>query len=366
MVEFAGWIMPLNYPTGVLAEHRHCREKAVLFDVSHMGQILVRQRESARKTAKSPEAPPGKQFEALTPSAIENLLPGHARYVTMTNDKGGIVDDLIVSNTGEQLFVVVNAATRDQDIAHMRTHLEEKGADVSEWRDRALIAIQGPGAAAVLGEHCPKAVALEFMQTTEAQILNVDCRVSRLGYTGEDGFEISVPADQALLLSELFLRHPDCIPAGLGARDSLRLEAGLCLYGQDITPDTSPVEAGLAWTIHKARRALGDFPGASRILRELEAGPERKLTGILPEGRAPARQGTPVVDEEDREIGVVTSGGFGPSVQTPVSMGYLNQKAVASCRKIYVDIRGKRLPARLTALPFVARRYHSKSNRRET
>ena len=243
MVDFAGWDMPVHYPMGIMGEHRHCRTKAALFDVSHMGQVILRGAGAAEG------------MEALCPQDFTTLPVGKARYGFFTNEGGGIMDDLIVSNGGDHLFVVVNAAMRHQDIPHMRTHLA--GVDLSEQHDHALVAVQGPAAEAIVGELCPLARGLKFMETTMADIAGVRCRVSRLGYTGEDGYEISIPQAQATGIARAFLAHEDCAPAGLGARDSLRLEAGLCLYGHDIDPSTTPVEAGLIWAMQKRRRGQG-------------------------------------------------------------------------------------------------------------
>ncbi len=343
MVPFAGYAMPVNYPGGIIAEHKQCREKAALFDVSHMGQVVL-------SGAGGPAA-----LEALVPSAMTTLKPGKARYTVFTNEAGGIMDDLIVSNAGDHLFIVVNASMRDQDIAHMRSNLAE-GA-LSELSDRALLAVQGPAAEGVVSQMAPEAAALSFMETTEARILGADCRISRLGYTGEDGYEISVPEDRAVEITRALLAHEDCAPAGLGARDSLRLEAGLCLYGNDIDAETSPVEAQIQWLIQKRRREEGGFPGAARIQRELAEGPARKLVGIAPEGRAPARQGVEITDQEGRAIGRVTSGGFGPSVGGPVSIGYVAAAEAVPGTKINLVVRGKPLPAEVVALPFVQHNY---------
>jgi len=343
MVDFAGWEMPVQYPMGIMGEHAQCRDKAALFDVSHMGQVELRGAGAA------------KALEALVPSVIDGLKEGKARYTVFTNTEGGIMDDLIVSNAGDHLFVVVNASMRDQDIGHMRANLA--GVEVIELTDRALIAVQGPKAEAVIGPLCPAVRDLAFMETTVAEIAGVACRVSRLGYTGEDGFEISMPADRAVDLARLFLDHEDCAPAGLGARDSLRLEAGLCLYGNDIDPTTSPVEAQIQWLIQKRRREEGGFPGAGRILKELAEGPARKLVGIKPEGRAPARHDTVITDADGAEIGIVTSGGFGPTVGGPVSMGYVAADHAEIGTEVLLVVRGKSNPARVVALPFVKQNY---------
>ena len=343
MVDFAGWEMPVNYPMGIMGEHAQCREKAALFDVSHMGQVILRGEGAAEK------------LEALCPQALTALPEGKARYCFFTNENGGIMDDLIVSNAGDHLFVVVNAALRHQDIPHMAASLDD--VEVTEIFDRALVAVQGPRAEDVVGGLCPAARDLKFMETTVADINGTECRISRLGYTGEDGYEISIPEDQAIEVTRAFLAHDDCEPAGLGARDSLRLEAGLCLYGNDIDNDTSPIEASLIWAIQKRRREEGGFPGAERIQREIADGATRKLVGIKPEGRAPARQGVEIQCLEGNSIGTITSGGFGPTVGGPVAMGYVASDHVTPGEKVNLIIRGKAQPAEIISLPFVQQNY---------
>ncbi|MGB0748153.1 MAG: glycine cleavage system aminomethyltransferase GcvT, partial [Magnetospiraceae bacterium] len=309
MVPFAGWEMPIQYGGGIIAEHTQSRTKAALFDVSHMGQVILS------------GAGVHRAMEALVPSVIDGLPLGKARYTVLTNETGGILDDLIVSNLGEDLFLVVNAAMRNRDIAHLRCHLP--GITLTELTNRALLALQGPEAENILAPLGPAVVDLRFMETLETDLLGETCRISRLGYTGEDGFELSVPDHKAEEIAQALLAHPDCGPAGLGARDTLRLEAGLCLYGHDIDDMTSPVAANLTWVMQKRRRAEGGFPGAGVILRELEEGPRRKLVGLRPQGRAPARQGTTVQNAQGESIGMVTSGGYGPTVGGPVAMGYV-------------------------------------------
>ena len=343
LVDFAGWSMPVQYPAGIMAEHRACREQAALFDVSHMGQVELRGERAAHL------------LEALVPSAIDGLRPGRARYTVFTNEAGGILDDLIVSHAGDHLFLVINAAMRDRDIAHLRTHLA--GIELVERTDRALIALQGPAAAGVVGAHAPAARELTFMETTLAEIGGASCRISRLGYTGEDGFELSVPADRADGLARTLLADERVAPAGLGARDSLRLEAGLCLYGNDIDETTSPIEAQLGWIIQKRRREQGGFPGAARILKELASGPARKLVGLKPAGRAPARREVEITTTGGEPIGMVTSGGFGPTVGGPVSMGYVAAQAAEPGTPVHLMVRGKALAGEVVALPFVPHRY---------
>jgi len=343
MVEFAGWELPIQYPTGLMAEHNQCREKAALFDVSHMGQVELHGENAAEK------------LETLVPSKISTLAQGQARYTFFTNDAGGIMDDLIVSNAGDYLFAVVNASMRHQDIPHMQDNLD--GIDVIEIFDRALIAVQGPAAEAVVKAHCPAAADLKFMQTMVADVLGSECRISRLGYTGEDGYEISMPEDKAIEITRAFLEHEDCAPAGLGARDSLRLESGLCLYGNEIDNTTSPVEASLTWAIQKSRRENGGFPGAERILREISEEPTRKLVGIQPEGRAPARAGVEIHDQNGRQIGSITSGGFGPTIGGPVAMGYVLTEHSEIGSRVELMIRGKAHPATVAKLPFIQQNY---------
>lgn len=341
MVDFAGWMMSVNYGLGVAGEHKQCREKAGLFDVSHMGQVGLHGDDVAAK------------LEALVPSALTALPEGKARYTFFTNNDGGIMDDLIVSNAGDYLFLVVNASMRKQDVAHLKT-LE--GVEVIEV-DRSLIAIQGPSAEAIVSAVAPEAADLKFMETRLLDVMGSECRVSRLGYTGEDGYEISLPNDRAVEITRRFLEHEDLEMAGLGARDSLRLEAGLCLYGNDIDNSTSPVEAQLNWAMQKRRREEGGFPGAERVQRELADGPSRKLVGIKPEGRAPARRGVEVADKDGNVIGQISSGGFGPTYGGPVSMGYIESEFAAPETAVDLIIRGKAMPATIIKLPFVQQNY---------
>ncbi|MES0813045.1 glycine cleavage system aminomethyltransferase GcvT [Roseibium sp. SCPC15] len=343
MVDFAGWEMPVQYPMGIMGEHKQCREKAALFDVSHMGQVILKGENVAEK------------LETICPQAFTALKEGKARYSFFTNENGGIMDDLIVSNAGDHFFVVVNASMRHQDIPHMAKHLD--GVEVTEIFDRALVAVQGPKAEDVVGALCPAARDMKFMETMLGDINGVECRISRLGYTGEDGYEISIPQDKAVEVTRAFLADENCEPAGLGARDSLRLEAGLCLYGNDIDNDTSPIEASLNWAIQKRRREEGGFPGADRVLRDIAEGTSRKLVGIKPEGRAPARQGVEVQSLEGESIGTVTSGGFGPTVGGPVALGYVATAQAEPGTKVNLMVRGKAQPAEIVSLPFVQQNY---------
>jgi aminomethyltransferase len=347
MVPFAGWSMPVQYSAGVLAEHLHCRAdgRAALFDVSHMGQASLHG--SAGTLA----------LEALVPGDIQGLKPGRQRYTVLTNEAGGVIDDLMVSRLApDHLFLVVNASRRDIDLPHIEAHLPA-GVTLQRHDDRALLALQGPGAAAVMARLGPAAAALPFMGFGAAAVGGIDCLVSRSGYTGEDGFEISVPADRVERLARLLLDQPEVRPAGLGARDSLRLEAGLCLYGNDLDELTTPVEAGIAWVIGKRRRADWGFPGDVAIRDQLQHGCARTLVGIRPEGRAPARAGTNIVADDNTAAGTVTSGGFAPSLNAPVAMGYVRRDLTAEGTGLRLQVRGRSLPARVVPMPFVPHRY---------
>jgi len=345
MVPFAGYAMPVQYPAGVLAEHTHTRSRASLFDVSHMGQVTISGAEPARA------------LEGLVCGAMVGLKPGRQRYTLLTSNSGGILDDLMVANAGEALFLVVNAARKAEDIAHLRAGLPDGVVTVLD--DRALLALQGPEAAAVLSRRLPEAAAMRFMDARSFTLPDgVPCFVTRSGYTGEDGFEISLPAEAAEGFARWLLEQPEVAPAGLGARDSLRLEAGLCLYGSDIDTTTTPVEADLAWTIGKARREAGDFPGASVILAQLRDGPSRKRVGIRPEGRAPARAHTPIHAVNGTPAGEITSGGYGPTVGGPVAMGYVPTALAEPGTEVTLMVRGKPLPARVEALPFTPPRQY--------
>ena len=354
MVPFAGYEMPVQYPMGVLKEHLHTRAQAGLFDVSHMGQVILRPKSGDAADA-------ARAFEALMPVDVLGLAEGRQRYGLFTNEAGGILDDLMFANRGDHLFVVVNAGCRDQDIAHMRAHLSD-ACVVEEITDRALVALQGPAAEPALARLVPGAAEMTFMQVAILDWQGVDLWISRSGYTGEDGYEISVPDAQARAFCEALLAMEEVAPIGLGARDSLRLEAGMCLYGHDIDTTTSPVEGNLGWAIQKARRAGGSreggFPGAARILRELAEGPARRRVGLKPEGRAPMREGTQVfaAAESGAPIGAITSGGFGPSIEGPMAMAYL-PATLAEGATVYGDVRGKRLPATIVPMPFLPNRF---------
>ena len=345
MVPFAGYAMPVHYPAGVLSEHLHCRQNAALFDVSHMGQASLHGPGAAAA------------LERLVPGDIQGLAPGRQKYTLLTLDSGGIMDDLMVANLGgDRLFLVVNASRKHIDLPHIASHLAA-GLRLEAHDDRALLALQGPAAATVLAALAPDVAALPFMGVACTTIRGIDCLVSRSGYTGEDGFEISVPADRAEALARLLLAQPGVMPAGLGARDSLRLEAGLCLYGNDIDETTTPAEAMLGWTIPKRRRAEANFIGAGPILAAFAAGPTRKRVGILPDGRAPARPGTEVLDTDGVVVGKITSGVFGPSLNAPCAMGYVPAGLATPGTALALLVRGKNLPARVAATPFVPHRY---------
>ena len=346
MVPFAGWEMPVQYEPGVMAEHLHTRASASLFDVSHMGQVLLRPRNGMDHLALA--------LEALVPAEVQGLAQGRQRYALFTDDSGGIRDDLMIVNQGDRLFVVVNASMREADLAHLHDGLGH--AEVEEVADRALLALQGPAAEAALAGLLPEVAAMRFMDTRMIRWQGAELWVSRSGYTGEDGYEISVPATVAEALAMALLAQPGVLPAGLGARDSLRPEAGLCLYGHDIDRTTSPVEAGLAWSIGKARRTggarAGGFPGADRILRQIELGVRRKRVGLRPDGRQPMREGTEIMGPEGH-VGRVTSGGFGPSVRAPIAMAYVDAALATPGTTLAGEVRGRSLPATVVPLPFV-------------
>jgi aminomethyltransferase len=345
MVPFAGYDMPVQYPLGIMKEHLHTRACVGLFDVSHMGQV--------RLTGDNPAA----ALETLVPGEIQALPQGRMRYSLFTNEQGGILDDLMITNMGDHLFLVVNAGCKAADVEHLRTRLAGK-AKVEYLGDRALLALQGPMAAEVLSRFVPAAETMKFMSVLEANFRGVPVLITRSGYTGEDGYEISVPNVCADITARLLLAEEEVEAIGLGARDSLRLEAGLCLYGHDIDTTTTPVEANLNWVIGKRRRAEGGFPGADIILDQLANGTARKRVGIRPDGRAPAREHTPVTDESGAALGEVTSGGFGPSVNGPVAMGYVATAAAVPGTPVNLVVRGKPIPAKIAEMPFVPQRYY--------
>ncbi|QRM33077.1 glycine cleavage system aminomethyltransferase GcvT [Microvirga sp. VF16] len=354
MVPFAGYDMPVQYPAGILTEHNWTREHAGLFDVSHMGQAFLIAEDKSHETV-------AKALEALIPADVLNLKPNQQRYSQLLADDGGILDDLMVTRVGAAghegwLYLVVNASMKEQDYAHIQARLP-KGIALRRKDDLGLMALQGPSAAAVLAKLAPETADLPFMMSADVQIEGIWCHVSRSGYTGEDGFEISCHGEDAAKLWTKFLADPEVKAIGLGARDSLRLEAGLCLYGHDIDTTTSPIEAGLIWSIQKRRREEGGFPGAERVQREIRDGAARVRVGIKPEGRAPAREGTIITTPDRREVGIVTSGGFGPTVNGPVAMGYVAKDVSAIGTDLHLVVRGKPLPAKVAAMPFAPHRY---------
>jgi aminomethyltransferase len=344
MTSFAGYDMPVQFSAGILAEHLHTRRQASLFDVSHMGQLALRG--------------PGRvaALEALAPADIQGLKPGAMRYAVLTAENGGILDDLIVTNVGDYLFLVVNASRKQDDIAHLEANL---GMDCTlhELADRALLALQGPMAARVLARFVPGVAEMDFMTALPFEVDGVRLAVTRSGYTGEDGFEISIPSGDAEHFARRLLAEDEVAPAGLGARDSLRLEAGLCLYGHDMDETTTPVEAGLAWTISRRRRDEGGFPGAELIRAQFAHGVARRRVGILPDGRAPAREHTIVNDLGGNAIGEITSGGYGPSIGGPVAMGYIDAGYSDVDTPVQLIVRDTPRPARVCKLPFIAHNY---------
>lgn len=351
MVPFAGYDMPVQYPLGVLGEHLHTRTKAGLFDVSHMGQAYLIGPDH-ETTAKA--------FEALVPGDIVGLAPGQQRYTILLNADGGIIDDLMVTRPRDparegHLFIVVNASRKAIDFSHIRAALPAN-VTLETLDTRALVALQGPGAVDVFAKHCPAVADLVFMTATHATFDGMDVHVSRSGYTGEDGVEVSVAPEDAETFVRSLLAHDEVEPIGLGARDSLRLEAGLCLYGNDIDETTSPIEASIAWTIPKHRREAGDFPGAARILKELADGTTRKRVGILPDGKAPAR-GHTEIQVDGATVGEITSGGFGPTADGPVAMGYVAREHAKAGTELDLIVRGKPRAAKVAKLPFAPHRY---------
>lgn len=361
MMPFAGYEMPLHYPLGILKEHLQTREAAGLFDVSHMGQFALRARSGNVADA-------ARALERLVPADIVGLEPGRQRYTFFTTQFGGILDDLMVANLGDHLLLVVNAAGKAADEAHLRSHLADE-FDVRLQEQRALMALQGPKAAATLERFVPECSQWSFMDVRAVEILGTQCVVSRSGYSGEDGFEVACHADIAREIAEALLENPAVKPVGLGARDSLRLEAALCLYGSDIDETTTPVEADLAWAIPKARRRHGvregGFPGARIILEQLDSGTARRRVGLVPEGRVPVRAGAPLYAAENAQnsIGAVTSGVFGPTVQAPVAMGYLPTELGTPGTRVFAEVRDKRLPVKVTTTPFITLRYERSRGR---
>ena len=349
LTEFAGYEMPVQYSLGILGEHQHTRTKAGLFDVSHMGQITLRG-SSYPETALA--------LEKVIPMDVLGLKVGRQRYGFLTTDGGGILDDLMFSNREDHIFVVLNAACKDSDIVHLRTLLEPE-ISIEVIENRALIALQGPASETVLSEFNSQISAMKFMDIETLSIAGAECWISRSGYTGEDGFEISIPSSAAEAITRSILSKQEVEFIGLGARDSLRLEAGLCLYGHDIDEETTPVEASLTWAIQKARRTNGErangFLGDEIITQQLDTGTYRKRVGFLPQTRAPMREGVEIYETESSKevIGEITSGGYGPTVGHPVAMGYINSEYVDSNDNLFGELRGKRVPVKIAKLPFV-------------
>ncbi len=355
MVPFAGYDMPVQYAAGVLKEHLQTRASAGLFDVSHMGQVIVRAKSGRNEDA-------ALALESIVPVDVVGLKEGRQRYALFTNDEGGILDDLMIVNRGDHFYVVVNAACKHADLAYMQEKLGDT-CEVTPQFERGLLALQGPKAEAALARLAPEVAEMKFMDARALTLLGAQCVVSRTGYSGEDGFEISVPAEKTVELAEALLAMEEVQPIGLGARDSLRLEAGLCLYGSDIDTGTTPVEAGLEWAIQKVRRKdgvrAGGFPGADVILAQFEGGAARRRVGLKPEGKAPVRGHSKLyADAQGKtEIGEVTSGGFGPSVEGPIAMGYVPTAYAAPGTGLFAEVRGKYLPVSVAALPFVTPTY---------
>jgi aminomethyltransferase len=350
LVPFAGYDMPVQYPAGILKEHLHTRAAAGLFDISHMGQVILEGGADIRD-----------RCETVVPGELRELAPGNIRYSFLLNEQGGVLDDLMITrprapDKQNMLYIIVNAACKDADFKRFKDLLPGIRATMIE--DRALIALQGPKAAEVMGRFCDAPQKLKFMQADKFDIKNVGlCFISRSGYTGEDGFEISVPNSTVRAFADSLLAQPQVMPVGLGARDSLRLEAGLSLYGHELDPTTTPVEADLMWSISKRRRAEGGYVGAATVQQQLAKGVARKRVGILPEGRALAREQTEIQNQDGKRIGVVTSGGFGPSVDGPVAIGYVESAYAKLGTPLSLLVRGKALPAKVAALPFVPHRY---------
>lgn len=354
MVPFAGYDMPVQYALGVLKEHLWTRASAGLFDVSHMGQVVIRAKSGRYEDV-------ALALEAIVPVDVLGLVQGRQRYGFLPTASGGLIDDLMLSHVDDHLVIVVNASRKAEDLTHFRAHLSDT-CDI-EVLDRALVALQGPKAVDVLARLAPDCASMRFMDVRRLTLLGSECLTSRTGYSGEDGFEISLPADRATEIVEALLAHEEVQLIGLGARDSLRLEAGLCLYGNDIDETTSPIEASLEWAIQKVRRTggarAGGFPGADRILGDLDHGTKRRRVGLKPEGKAPVRAHAKLYSDANgtSEIGEVTSGGFGPSVEAPVAMGYVPTDFTAPGTTVYAEVRGKYLPLTVASLPFVSPTY---------
>jgi aminomethyltransferase len=349
MVPFAGYSMPVQYPMGIAKEHLHTRSEAGLFDVSHMGQVIIRGEQAAAA------------MESLVPVDILDLSEMKQRYALFTNEVGGVMDDLMVTNAGDHLFVVINAACKAQDIAHMRDHIGDR-CEIEVLEDYALLALQGPQAGAVMARLAAETAQMTFMTAAYIEIDGIECFATRSGYSGEDGFELSVHNDDAVRLARTLLAQAEVEPVGLGARDSLRLEAGLCLYGHDLDSQTTPVESSLLWALSKSRRAdgarPGGYPGADIIMSQIANGVAKKRVGVKAEGRMPVRDSALLVDADGKQVGVVTSGGFGPTVNGPVAMGYVETALAQPGTELYALVRDKQVPVTVAKMPFVEQRYY--------
>lgn len=349
MVPFAGYAMPVQYPSGILVEHTHTRAAAGLFDVSHMGQLKL--------------YGPGvdEALESVVTADLRTLKVGRTRYSLLMNDSGGIVDDLMITRYADHLYLVINASRIAQDTPLIRAAVEGAGGRVEVMDSHALLALQGPLAGEVLKLYAPGSEALAFMESAVMQVGGIDTIVTRCGYTGEDGFELSVANTQAARMAEQLLSHSDVKPVGLGARDSLRLEAGLCLYGHDIDETTTPIEADLGFAIGKRRKIERDFPGAAKVMRQLEDGFDQIRIGLLLEGRRPAREGAPILSKAGAQIGSVTSGGFSPTLERPIAMGYVPREYSQDGLALAIEVRGHVLEAQVAPLPFVPQRYRRRN-----
>lgn len=341
MTDFAGYRLPLHYAAGIIREHLHCRNLAGFFDISHMGQFVLTGNRAID------------EFSRLIPSRLDALQPGRQKYTVLTNAHGGILDDIILTRLENGLKIVANAACKAKVFGYLDTQLSN-ACTITERQDLSLFAIQGPSSAGIIGQHSPAAAQLPFMTACETAIGGIPCTVSRCGYTGEDGFEISVSNERAAELAECLLVHPELMPAGLGARDTLRLEAGLCLFGHELSETITPVEAGLAWVIDKTRT---DYPGANKILRQLSSGAESVRAGLTADSKIPVREHCIVLDADGREAGKVTSGSYSPSLQKPVAMAYVSPRYSAIGTRLFTEVRGQAVPVTITALPFVPHRY---------
>lgn len=342
LTPFAGYIMPLHYPHGIIKEHQHTRAHAGLFDISHMGQLLLTGPRCAA------------ELEKLVPSNIQNLQPGSQRYTVMTNNSGGIIDDLIIANLGSHFLLIVNASRKEADLQHLQKHLSSNH-QISLLADQALLALQGPKAVKVLKHYVPEVGVMPYMSIKQLQLHHITCTVSRSGYTGEDGFEISVENNHAVTLAQLLLAHPEVSPVGLGARDSLRLEAGLCLYGHELSPSITPIEANLSWLIAKNR---SDFLGATTILKQQQQGAQHYRVGIQTSSRSILREGTELYDEHGNNAGYISSGSFGASLLKPVAMAYVKSNFIAPNSRLYTLQRGKKISLTVTSFPFIQHHYY--------